>query len=227
MAMYFPEKNRKIIKISLLSAILLLTLQTAFLCTALSDTLNQPHKPGYDIVIEHFPEDDTYLQNCLSLNFTVKNNRDLGYQANCPYFYILDGSGEILYGAVWDQLGKLDQKLVSQKEITSEILPSGNGTFDPYIEYTWKCNTTLPQLPEGKHNITIYNGPDTNNPTVYYSPLLTYYFTIDKTTENTQPFWVENFALIIGVAVAVITIGVAVAAIYYFKHASSKVTKTT
>ncbi|MCW4024422.1 MAG: hypothetical protein NWF01_05230, partial [Candidatus Bathyarchaeota archaeon] len=113
--------------------------------------------------------------------------------------------------------GKLNQTVISQYEVT-------DWPYDPYTVYTWNCNTTLPQLPNGTHNITIYEGPNRDSPKVYYTPLLTFYFTINATAPtSTHPNLTETTTLITGTVIASVVAATGVA-VYRFRH--SKPAKT-
>jgi hypothetical protein len=227
--MLFSKSKQKIRKTANISVLLLLVLLIVFSSTASAEGEWYPTRPSiYNNITSHYPQNETYNQNCLTLNVTIKNNSNLEYRDRNPYFYVIDGTGEILYGAVLGQLGRLNQKVVSQEEIP-------NMPYDPYMEYTWECTTTLPQLPDGRHNITIYEGPKSNNTNNIYYSLIPFYFTIDTTaststpatsspndTDTTQPILTETTALIIGAAVAGAVIALAGVTVYHFKHTPNK-----
>ena len=132
-------------------------------------------KPDYNEFTMYSPlQNQTYNLCNLTLEFTVKTN------ANHAYCYTLDGSGEYLTGPIWNDFLKVKQELIGQVVISDDSPAPGYPPFPPYTEYTWNCSATLPQLSEGKHNLTIYTGLDKVNVHAAYYPLLTVYFAVSS-----------------------------------------------
>ncbi|MCW4024413.1 MAG: hypothetical protein NWF01_05175, partial [Candidatus Bathyarchaeota archaeon] len=114
--------------------------------------------------------------------------------------------------------GKLNQTVISQYEVT-------DWPYDPYTVYTWNCNTTLPQLPNGTHNITIYEGPNSTNPKSIYHSISTFHFTINATAPtSTHPNLTETATLITGATITSIIAAISIAT-YRSRH--TKPAKTT
>ena len=133
-------------------------------------------KPSYDNVTVLSPENETIDGENITLKFIVKTNNVLSYLSFC---YTLDTSGEKLYGAIWNDLPKVEQKIVSQTVISNDSL-SPDKPYDPYTETTFECTATLPPLSYGEHNITIYRGYNYENKHATYRNLQTFYFTVTE-----------------------------------------------
>lgn len=126
-------------------------------------------KPGYDIVSIQSPQNKTYNTDNIPLNFTCRTNFNPDYLAWC---YTLDGNATILYGAVWNALLKIEQKVVGQVLISDDSPNPGLEPYPPYTEYTIECNSVLPTLAAGWHNVTVYRGPNYENLAVCITSLL-------------------------------------------------------
>lgn len=121
------------------------------------------------------PKNETTPEH-ITLKFIVKTNWAASHLSFC---FALDTSGEVLYGAVWNNLLKVKESIVSQVEISNDSTSSGF-TYNPYIETTYECIATLPPLSYGEHSITIYRGFNFVNPTAIYSNLYRFCFNVAK-----------------------------------------------
>ena len=121
------------------------------------------------------PKNETTPEH-ITLKFIVKTNWAASHLSFC---FALDTSGEVLYGAVWNNLLKVKESIVSQVEISNDSTSSGF-TYNPYIETTYECIATLPPLSYGEHSITIYRGFNFANPTAIYSNLYRFCFNVAK-----------------------------------------------
>ena len=175
---------------------LALTLITALLLSALAVTISVSQaldfahaKPSYEKITILSPENVTISKENVTFKFTVITSRvKLSHTSYC---YTLDGSGEELFGAIWDDFLKVSERIISRVEITNDPMPySPYGFYNPYTETTSECTATLPSLSYGNHNITIYRGFNFNHKQAIYSNLQTYYFTVLEPTlpeQETEP----------------------------------------
>jgi len=177
-------------------------------------------KPGYDIVSIQSPQNKTYNTDLIPLNFTCRTDFYPNYLAWC---YTLDGNATILYGAVWNTLLKVEQKLVGQVLISDDSPGPGYEPYPPYTEYIIECNSVLPPLSDGLHNVTVYRGPNYEFSGVYYTPYTTGYFQVDTSpspspslqeTETQQP---EPFPTTLVVASVAIVAFIGLGLLVYFK----------
>lgn len=169
------EKNRTLAIFA--SALLLSALAGALLVDrAIANPVYQ--KRGYNNVSVQSPQpNQTYSpQENIALKFTAKTN--MLTHEKLSYFYTLDGSGEVLYGPVWNDFLKLNKISLVSKVVISDDFSGGLGAYPPYTEWTFNCSATLPLLSEGKHNVTIYWGYDEMNEGAAYSNLLTVSFNV-------------------------------------------------
>jgi hypothetical protein len=191
--------------------------------TTADPLINQ--KPGYDIVSIHTPQNSTYYSNSnIYLNFTVRTNFHVSYLDWC---YQLDGNATVLYGEVWSEMLKVEQRVIGQIVISDDFSGLGDEPYLPYTEYTIECNSVLPPLSDGLHNLTVYRGPNYQFRGAYYTPFSTVYFNVGTSpTETpsqepasspetqTEPFPTTLVVAASGVSITV----VAVCSLYYYKR---------
>jgi hypothetical protein len=143
-------------------------------------------KPLYSRIIIQSPQNTTYSEISISLNFTVETNLE---ESSYPYFYLLDG-----------QDGKSsvkieDIQLIAQRRVSDDISPYERNTIPwaPYIEYTLKGQAVLPHLSDGEHNLTVFMGANwvINNQTSANPFFSTVNFGVDtssvQTSQESQP----------------------------------------
>ncbi len=111
-------------------------------------------KPLYAMISIQQPQEKTYNYSTLTLGFTAKTNAD---PSLLEYGYVLDR----------DVVGTISEFNVTKTETIyndqPDWIPDKSTTYyrcyyHPYIEYTLEGNAELPSLPEGWHNITVYQG---------------------------------------------------------------------
>ena len=152
-------------------------------------------KPGYDIVTFYSPQNQSFISapNVINLNgatayfpwsinlhFTDETDYDFHYLSFC---YTIDGNGSMLQGAIWNDLGQVDQTIIKQVDISNDT-SGGNGPFPTYTDYTYDCSATLPPLSDGMHNVTVYRGVNYVYNGAGYTPYGTVYFTVDAIQPN-------------------------------------------
>ena len=166
------------------------------------------YKSSYEIISIQSPQNKTYNTNSLSLNFTSKTNL---YPNMLVYHYTLDGNATILYGEISNKLLHVEQK------VTNQIIESKD-PFDlayyyyyhPNTQYTIECNSVLPALSDGWHNITIYRGSnyhDGENLSIYYKPYSAAYFKIDTSNSMSENSSTLVIASVIPVAAVCVGLG--------------------
>jgi len=169
-------------------------------------------KPLYHNLTILSPENEAFSKENVTFKFIAKTN---WAESSISFCYTLDAGGEMLYGAIWNDFLKVEEKIISQVEITNDSF-TPEILYDSYTETTFECTSTLPPLSYGNHNITIYRGINYERKDAIYSNLQTFYFTVAKPPEpKLEP---ESFPTAIaltafGVSVAMVGAGLLV----YFK----------
>jgi hypothetical protein len=118
-----------------------------------------------------------------SLQFTVVTDQENGL-----YFFFIDGQRkDWMSYATGDNMRRINQQLLSEREVTDDSPGPGYEPYQPYTEYTLSCYAGLPDLPVGNHNITIYTGPAYTNAFTGYIPWYTINFTVGLSVAPTLP----------------------------------------
>ncbi len=156
---------------------MLLVLVAFGMQAALTHANPVPHPKGYNLVTIQSPQQGSLNNNYVSLNFTAKITGYELAQGHAAYCYTLDGSGSVLNGAVWDDLLKVQQRLVNSTLISDDVGPNGL-VYPPYTESSIECWATLPKLSQGEHKITIYFGYSGMSQYAGYDPLGTVSFLV-------------------------------------------------
>ena len=164
--------KRKTLALTLVLALLFSAVVGAQFNKAKAETLGplemwQEPEPSGNIVIMHSPQNTTYYESSILLNFTVEA------------YYIIGDIGYSLDGGAVERVNNLTK--ISEEPAPYLYVP-------PYVRVTYSGNLLLSNLSKGNHSITVYRGYQYQGINKRYAvdTYATAFFTIDDPPKPKQ-----------------------------------------
>jgi hypothetical protein len=147
-----------------------------------ANPINQ--KAGYEVITIDSPKSLTFSSsNSITLTFKCHTNFVANYLSYC---YTMDGSGATLYGNVWHQMLKVEQKIINQTVISNGTSNSRTEPYLPYTDYEIEIIAILSSLGDGNHRMSLYRGPNYDFSGAVYPPVLNVTFTVNTSADGTK-----------------------------------------